>query len=90
MNARSHIKGAELAMRKFAPLHRSTLVEYEEDRKRAAEAESNAPDLYAPAPRIPRDRPPAAGAVYWFVVAWALVAFCTFVGWHVLATWGQQ
>lgn len=54
--SKSQIQGAAGAMRKIAPLHRSTLVDYEEDRKRAADAAADAPDLYAPAPRIPRER----------------------------------
>lgn len=60
------------------------------NRMNQASANADAPDLYAPAPRIPRGRPPAAGAVYWGVVAASLVFACYFIGVHVLASWGQQ
>ncbi len=88
--SKSQIQGAAGAMRKIAPLHRPALVDYEVDRKAAADAAADAPDLYAPAPRIPRERPPAAGSLYWAVVAASLVFACYLIGVHVLASWGQQ
>lgn len=74
MNARSHIKGADGAMRKFAPLHRSTLVDYEADRVAAAEAESNAPDLYAPAPVQPIQTVEAEFPWLWMLYGVAILA----------------
>ena len=55
-----------------------------------ANAAADAPDLYAPAPRIPHDGPPPAGPIYWLVVVASLVSFAVFIGWHVLASWGPE
>ncbi len=71
MSAPNHIVGASNAMRKIAPLHRSTLVDYEADRMNAACADANAPDLYEHSPlHIPRERQPAFGI--WKALCWVI------------------
>lgn len=76
MTARSHIKGAEGSMR--LDTHRPIQLE-----QSCAEEGGG----WTPAPRIPRDRPPAAGAVYWGVVIFSSLAFGFLIGWHLMATW---
>lgn len=92
MKQTTHLKASHGAMR--LDTHRIMELEAEAcapegGRMRQASAEADAPDLYAPAPRIPRDRPPAAGSVYWGVVIFSSVAFGFLIGWHVLASWGR-
>ena len=78
----NHIKGVHGDMRQILPLHRSTLVDYDLDRKRAADAAADAPDLFAPAPVQPiktvEDELPWLWMLYGVVIL-ATVAACSVI-----------